>query len=42
MDNEKDIIQEQEEQLDYNEVKLIPYDWFKGCNLNNTLPLINP
>ncbi len=31
---------EQEEQLDYNTVSLIPYDWFKGCNLNNTLSLI--
>jgi hypothetical protein len=31
---------ENEEQLDYNTVSLIPYDWFKGCNLNNTLSLI--
>jgi hypothetical protein len=34
-------LREQSEQLDYNLVNIIPYDWFKGCNLNNTLPLIN-
>ena len=33
-------LREQSEQLDYNLVNIIPYDWFKGCNLNNTMPLI--
>jgi len=28
------------EQIEYKDAKYMPYNWFKGCNLNNTLYLV--